>query len=64
MFYLIPKKKKNPRGEKGNASWQNEATITSQYANDIGFTIMGKEENIINLMKKFDLISNSCGKRK
>jgi hypothetical protein len=43
MFYLIPRGKKNPRGEKGNASWQSEATILSQYVNDITFTIMGKK---------------------
>jgi hypothetical protein len=56
--------KKFPRGGKGNASWQSEATILSQYANDIGFTIMGKEENFINLMKICDLFLNSCGKWK
>jgi hypothetical protein len=44
ICFILFLEKKNPRGEKGNASWQNEATILSQYANDIGFTIMGREE--------------------
>jgi hypothetical protein len=47
MFYLIPRKEYFPRGEKGNASWQSEPTILSQYANDIGFTIWEKKKKLL-----------------